>query len=106
MKFLAIMRPREGVDVKRELAARARAELRALWDLYARGLIREMYSPGAAGAVLVLEASSTEEASRILAELPLLVGAIMSLELTELRPFEAIEMLFGDQSTQPETADD
>jgi hypothetical protein len=96
VKFLAIMRPREGLDVRSEVASHARAELRALWELYARGLVREMYSPGVPGAVLVLEASSTEEASRMLAELPLLAGGIMSLELTELRPFGAFQMFFGD----------
>jgi hypothetical protein len=94
VKLLAIMRPREGVDVAREVADHARAELRALWNLYREGLVREMYSPGGPGAVLVLEAGSITEAERALSELPLLAQRIMSLELIELRPFGAIEMLF------------
>ena len=98
MKLLAIMRPREDVDARREVAQHARAELRALWDLYRGGLVREMYSPGTPGAVLVLEAGSVQEAERALSELPLLAERIMSLELIELRPFGAIEMLFGDDS--------
>lgn len=94
MKLLAIMRLREGVDVAREVADHARAELRALWNLYREGLVREMYSPGGPGAVLVLEAGSITEAERALSELLLLAQRIMSLELIELRPFGAIEMLF------------
>ena len=51
MKVLAILRPREGVDARREVARRAEAELRILWALYRDGTVREAYSPGRAGAV-------------------------------------------------------
>jgi hypothetical protein len=95
VKLLAIMRPRDGVDVRAEVARHAEAELRALWQLYRDGVVREMYSPAGPGAVLVLEAESVHEAERCISELPLITSGVMALEITELRPFAAIEMLFS-----------
>jgi hypothetical protein len=90
------MRPVDGVDVRVEVPRHADAELRALWQLYSDGVVREMYSPGVAGAILILEAGSVQDAERHLARLPLLSSGVMALEVTELRPFGAIEMLFSD----------
>ena len=89
------MRPRDGVDVKAEVARHADAELRALCELYRDGLVREMYSPAGPGAILVLEAESMHEAERRVSQFPLIAGGVMALELIELRPFAAIEMLFS-----------
>lgn len=94
MKLLAIMRPAAGTDVREALLARARVELAGLWTLYGDGVVREMYSPGGPGAVLVLEAASVEEARQRLGELPLLRDQVMELELMELHPFLAWQMLF------------
>jgi hypothetical protein len=95
MKLLAIMRAPDGADVRPAIARHARGELEALWRLYRDGVVREMYSPGAPGAVLILEAASAAQASATLSELPLLSEGIMTLEMIELRPFSAIEMLFS-----------
>jgi hypothetical protein len=89
------MRPHDGVDVRAEVTRHADAELRALWSLYRDGVVREMYSPAAPGAILVLEAESVREAERLVASLPLISARVMALEVTELRPFAAIEMLFS-----------
>jgi hypothetical protein len=94
MKLLAIMRPRDGVDVQTGVERHAEAELRALWALYRDGLVREMYSPGGPGALLIIEATSAEEAHRLLSPLPLIANEIISLELIELRPFSALQILF------------
>jgi len=95
VKLLAIMRPRDGVDVRAEVMRHADAELRALWQLYRDGVVREMYSPGGPGALLILEAGSVKEAERALGAMPLLADGIMGLEVIELRPFGALEMLFS-----------
>jgi hypothetical protein len=95
MKILAILRPPDGTDARDGVRKHGREELQALWDLYRTGFVREMYSPGGLGAILVIEAQSTEEAAERLAELPLLRNRIMQLELTELHPFSALQMLFG-----------
>ena len=96
MKLLAIMRPRDGVDVRAEVARHADTELRALWQLYRDGVVREMYSPAGPGAILVLEAGSVEAAEHELSTLPLVAEEVMSLEVVELRPFAALQMLFSD----------
>jgi len=96
LKLLAIMRPRDGVDVQQEIARHAAAELGELWTLYRVGGVREMYSPAGPGAVLVLEAESVEAAHQAVSRLPLLVNEIMTVELIELRPFTAFQMLFRE----------
>jgi hypothetical protein len=97
MKLLAVMRPAAERDVREAVMARARTELEVLWRLYRDGVVREMYSPGGPGIVLVLEAGSVDEARRRLGELPLLRDRIMALELVELHPFRALQMLFADK---------
>jgi len=89
------MRPRNGVDVRAEVGRHAAAELRALWQLLADGVVREMYSFAGRGAVLVLEAESLQAAEHHIAQLPLISADVMALEVTELRAFTAIEMLFS-----------
>lgn len=95
MKLLAIMRPRDNKDVRSQIAVHARDELHALWQLYRDGLVREMYYPAGPGAVLILESESVESAIARLAQLPLIVERVMQLELIELQPFRALEILFG-----------
>jgi hypothetical protein len=92
---LAIMRPRDAVDVRVEVARHADAELRALWELYRDGVVREMYSPGGPGAILILEAESAQDAEQRVSQFPLIASGVMALEVIELRPFAAIEMLFA-----------
>ena len=98
MKILAILRPGDGADLGAAIAARAREELGVLWNQYREGLVREIYSPGGPGAVLIVEAASRDLAQSALGELPLLADKIMSLELIELHPFAAFEMLFSRET--------
>jgi hypothetical protein len=98
MKILAVLRPGDGGDLGAAIAARAQEELGVLWNQYREGLVREIYSPGGPGAVLIVEAASRDSAHRALGELPLMGDKVMSLELIELRPFTAFEMLFSRES--------
>jgi hypothetical protein len=98
MKLLAILRPADGGDVRAVIAGRAQEELGVLWDQYREGLVREIYSPGGPGAVLIVEVGSRDSAHSALGELPLLADKIMSLELIELHPFTAFEMLFSRET--------
>lgn len=95
MKLLAIGRPREGR--LGEIGHHAREEMGALWQLYRDGTVREMYSPGRPGSVLVLEATSRGGAEVALATLPLAAAGLIVFELIELHPFGAFEVLFTDQ---------
>jgi hypothetical protein len=95
MKILAILRPPDGTNPRDAVMKHAHEELQALWGLYRTGFVREMYSPGGLGAILVLEAQSVDDAATRLADLPVLTNQIMRLELIELQPFSALQMLFG-----------
>jgi hypothetical protein len=97
MRLLAILRSPDGIegrDLRDALMSHAKQEMLALWDLYRSGFIREMYSPGGPGAILVLEAESFDDATGRLGELPLIANQIMHLELMEMHPFTALQLLF------------
>jgi len=96
MKLLAIGRPGDGASSDK-IGGHAREEMRALWELYRDGRVREMYSPGRLGAVLVLETADRGEAENALAALPLVAAGLIVFELVELHPFGAFEVLFADQ---------
>jgi hypothetical protein len=96
MKVLAIMRPAREGDLRSEVMATADDELAALWELYTESVVREMYSPGGLGAVLVLEVDSLKAATDTLSRLPLIKRGLMALEVLELAPFRALQMLFHD----------
>lgn len=95
MKMLAVGRPQGEGDPMPAIARHARAEMTALWALYERGVVREMYSPGGPGAVLVMEVDSEEAARSALGELPLVTEGIIDFELIELLPMRALSMLFA-----------
>jgi hypothetical protein len=95
MKVLAVGRPRVGIDLRREIAPHVRKELTALWQLYASGTVREMYSPGGPGSILLLEVDTTDAARETLASLPLVANGIIDFELIELHPFGALDSLFS-----------
>ncbi len=97
MKLLAVCRPRAGADVSGEIARLAHDEMRALWELYCDGVVREMYSPGGPGAVLVLEVPAARDAEAAVASLPLAAAGVIEFELIELHPFTAFGVLFAGQ---------
>ena len=97
MRLLAIGRPRDGAGPA-DIARHAREEMRALWQLYRDGVVREMHSPGRPGAVLVLETAARKQAEAALGDLPLAAAGLIGFELIELHPFSALEVLFADQS--------
>jgi hypothetical protein len=101
MKLLAIGRLRQGADAY-QIALRTHDEMRALWQLYRDGIVREMYSPGGPGSVLVIEATARQEAEAILASLPLAADGVIDFELIELRPFSGLEVLFAGQPPAPD----
>jgi hypothetical protein len=71
--------------------------MRALWQLYREGVVREMYSPGRPGAVLVLETADRQQAENAVAGLPLAMSGVIDFEVIELLPFGAFEVLFAGQ---------
>jgi hypothetical protein len=92
---MAILRVPDTADVRAALTRHVREELNALWQLYCDGVVREMYSPGGPGAVLILECESLHAATELLLALPLVASRTVTVELIELRPFRAFEMLLA-----------
>ena len=100
MKILVIGRLRASGDVAQAIARRADAELHALWTLYRDGIVREMYSPGGPGIVLVLEVTTIGTARLALADFPLVEAGVIAFEVIAPHPFGALGMLFADTVRQ------
>lgn len=106
MQILALgRRQAESAMAPEEAQQHLLAEIRGVWDLYAQGICRELYSrvgiPGS--AVLLLECESTEAAQAALATLPLVrLGVIdfgvIGFDLIPLAPFTNLSRLFGAAS--------
>ena len=94
MKILVLPKPREGV-AREAMEQHAAAEIQAVLDLYAQGVVRELYvragQPGR--VVLVLEAASAEVAQEALATLPFARLALIDFDLIPLAPFTGLARL-------------
>ena len=96
MKILVMPKPREGVT-RETLTPHVAAEIQAVWELYARGIVREFYTradePGR--VVLMIEAASVGEAQNALAALPFQRAHLVDFELIPLEPFTGLSRLFA-----------
>jgi len=73
-----------------------KTEVEAVWDLYARGIVREFYTRADRGepAILTVECETVEAAQKELAELPLVALEMIDLNLIPLAPFNGLTQLF------------
>ena len=85
MKVLVLCRPRAGVD-RDQIAPHTADEMAALRSLQAAGALREAYSPGGPGAVLIFDGERPAVEGAI-ASLPLIQAGLIDAELIELHPF-------------------
>lgn len=83
MKILAVCRPLVRAD---RLAPHLDAELAALRELSAAGILLEAYTGAGPGAVLLLETASAADADQALTMLPLRTAGLIEVEIIELRP--------------------
>src|SRR5262249_31171554 len=94
MKILVMPKPRPGVPAE-ELQRHAAEEIRAVWDLYARGICREFYTrlaePGR--VVLMFECASVEAAHEALATLPFVQRNLIDFALIPLAPSAGLARL-------------
>lgn len=95
MKMLVLPKPIEGVPTE-SLLQHAPEEIRAVWDLYAQGVVREFYTranePGR--VVLMLEAASVEAAKDALAALPFARLHLIDFDVIPLGSFVGLSRLF------------
>jgi muconolactone delta-isomerase len=99
MKILVLPKPIEGVS-REEMLQHADAEIRAVWDLYAQGICRELYTRAneAARVVLVLECATVEAAKDALATLPFARLHLIDFDVIPLAPFVGLTRLFQTAS--------
>ena len=95
MKILVLPKPIEGVS-REEMLQHADAEIRAVWDLYAQGVCRELYTRAnePARVVLVLECATVEAAKDALATLPFARLHLIDFDVIPLAPFVGLTRLF------------
>ncbi len=95
MKILVLPKPIEGVR-RESLEQYAADEIRAVWDLYAQGIVREFYARAAepGRVVLMLECTSVEAASDALATLPFARLHLIEFDVIPLAPFVGLTRLF------------
>ena len=91
MKVLVLPKPIEGVS-REEMLQHAAAEIQAVWDLYAQGICRELYSRANEPnrVVLVLESASLEAAQATLATLPFSKLHLIDFDVIPLAPFPGL----------------
>ncbi len=99
MKVLVLPKPMEGIP-REQLLQRAGEEIRAVWDLYEQGIVREFYTrvnePGR--VVLILESASVEAAQEALATLPFAQLHLLDFDVIPLAPFVGLTRLFQASS--------
>jgi len=94
MKILAIENEISGKTAE-DFLHHSEAEARRVWELYKKGIIREMYfRADQTTAVLILECENKEAAKEELSSLPLVRNGLISFDLLPLAPYPGLERLF------------
>ena len=71
-------------------------EAAVAWELYSKGVIREMYfRTDRPDAVFILECSNIEEAKKFLSDLPLVKAGLIDFDFIPLGPFLPLSILFS-----------
>jgi muconolactone delta-isomerase len=97
MKFLAIEKEVLNADWN-DTQKILQQEAEHVYDLYSKGIVREIYFTEKHEAVLILEGNSSDEIRQTLAEFPLVRQQLIQFELKELSPYTGFERLFSSQS--------
>ncbi len=97
MKFLVLTEDVPGVPTGRRLL---RSEARRVWDLYMKGIVREIYfRPDTKEAVLVFEAKDARAVRTAMKALPLAESGAMTYEVIALEPYDGFSRLFIPEDT-------
>ncbi len=94
MKILAIEKEIEGITAE-DFKPHLKPEALKVWDLYKKGIIREIYfRADETSAVLILECENSEKANEILLSLPLVEKGLITFKIIPLVPYPGFERLF------------
>jgi muconolactone delta-isomerase len=95
MKILAIEKEVPGVTDDKFTNEILKAEAKKVWELNQAGIIRELYFHKDENyAVLILECTDKEEASKVIQSLPLVKGNLISFEIIPLVAYDGFARLF------------
>ena len=94
MKILAIEKEFEG-KTSEDFQPHLEAEARQVWELYKKGVIRELYfQADQKSAIIILECKNIEDAKNNLSTLPLVREELIYFEIIPLVPYPGYERLF------------
>jgi hypothetical protein len=94
MKILAIEKEYDGKTVG-DFQPHLEAEARQVWELYKKGVIREIYfRADQKSAVIILECINIEDAEENLSTLPLVREGLIYFKFVPLAPYPGYERLF------------
>ena len=94
MKILAIEKEYDGKAVE-DYQPHLEAEARQVWELYKKGVIREIYfHADQKSAIIILECKNIEDAEENLSTLPLVSEGLIYFEFIPLIPYPGYERLF------------
>ncbi len=94
MKILAIEKEYDGKAVE-DYQPHLEAEARQVWELYKKGVIREIYfHADQKSAIIILECKNLDEAKENLSTLPLVREGLIYFEFMPLVPYQGYERLF------------
>ena len=97
MKILALEKEIPGIT-EEQCIPLLRSEAERAWDLYQKGVIRELYfRADRSEAVIILECNDVHEASDAINSLPLVKNGLIAFELIPLMAYPGFARLF--QST-------
>jgi len=95
MKVLAIEKDVPSIS-RSQFEPHLKAEAARVWDLYKKGIIREIYfRQDKHDAVIMLECEDSNQAKQILDSLPLVREGLISFEIMPLGPYPGFERLFS-----------
>ena len=102
MKMIVLAQRRPGIEID-AVRPHIKAELAAVWELYARGIVREFYARADQGgpAVLMVESETVQTGRQALSALPLVALGLLNLELIPLAPLTNLAQLFADGAAVP-----
>ena len=97
MKILAIEKEFAGKTAE-DFQPHLEAEALRVWELYKKGVIREIYfQADRTSAVLILECKNLEEAKEKLSTLPLVQEDLIYFDFIPLAPYPGFERLFKEK---------
>lgn len=98
MRYLCLSRRLPGADPQR-ITALLRAEARAVWDLHAEDIAREVWFDRDSGkGVLILECAGRAGVAAALSRLPLVAEQLIDFDVHPLSPFTQLAQLFAPET--------